>query len=140
MSAPPDNTIIVHIRPDDDNEPKIFEPSLRTSQTITEGQLTWSVYNFCTEPSKLWIQLQGFCLASSDPGTPAPSLPMLFGSPMSFGAELPPNKTTDPEPQIIKSPPIFPAPSGTRWQYSIWVLASDGVQDKLDPIVVLSGD
>jgi hypothetical protein len=140
MSKSPNNTIIVHIRPDDDNDPKIAEPSLTSSQTIVPGQpITWSILNFCSKP-QLWIQLQGFTIASSSQGVSDTSSPMLFGEPVSFGTELKPAGGTPPEPQTITSGPTLATAKGSSWQYSILLLSNKGVEDKLDPIVVLSGD
>lgn len=139
MSASPNNTIIVHIRLDDDNNPKIFEPSLTSSQPITPEQpITWSIFNFCPAP-QLWIQLQGFIPASSNLGKSDSSVPMLFGGPVSFGIKLN-SGNINPEPQTITSGPISSAANGSSWQYSILLLSNNGEEDKLDPIVVLSGD
>lgn len=137
-------TITVHIKPDDDNKPKIFEPSITSLELVDPGPITWSIYNFCTEP-KLWIQFQGFLFVPSNGVSDqktnlTTSNPFLFGSSMSFGAELNPAVNETPDPQYVTTPPTFPtAAKGSKWQYTIILLTNTGVEDALDPIVVMSG-
>lgn len=135
--------IIVRVGVDDDNNPKILEPSMSSSQSVPPGPVTWQVYNSCPK-IQLWIQFQGFFF-TPDTGTPplhsiTPD-PMLFGSSMSFGAELNiPEPNTPPEPQTVTTPPTFPtAAADSKWTYSILLFSHGGVVDTLDPIIVLSG-
>ena len=135
--------IIVRIGLDDDKKPKILEPSMTSLEPVTPGPVTWEIYNSCTDP-QLWIQFQGF-LFTSEIGTPpvlgTTAIPLLFGSAMSFGAELNKAQLNQPiEPQTVTTAPTFPtAAKGSTWTYTILLLSKSGLEDQLDPIIVLSG-
>ena len=133
-------SIVVRIGLDSNNKPSVLEPLHGSSQTIAPGPVTWEIYNSCSEP-KLWIQFQGFCFTETPPLLSTTPIPVLFGSSMSFGAELNPavpGKLI--EAQKVTTPPTFPtAAAGSQWTYSILLLSNGGLEKGLDPIIVLSG-
>lgn len=134
----PSNMIEVHIKLNDDKNPKIFSPSATSKNSVTHYPITFRVSNFCVSP-ELWIQFQGFTFVpSSDPV----SNPLLFGQPESVGGQLEP-ASPDGIPAVthIKTTtPNLNLAGETYWKYSILLLGNDGLIDDLDPIIVLSGD
>jgi hypothetical protein len=112
--------------------PHIQSVTPDTVEVSPNSQIQWTISSTSTA-TPFWVVIQDFYLDPQGVYTQTDINPTPFGAPVAYGEEI-----TSGSPDPITSDTVT-ALSQTRWHYSVLLTNKDGVIDKTDPFVVLSG-